>query len=64
MGRGKYSEVFEGIHSGNNEKCVIKILKPVKKKKIKREIKILQNLTGRALHLSLGVFIDKTDTSG
>jgi serine/threonine protein kinase len=32
--------------SGNNEKCVIKILKPVKKKKIKREIKILQNLTG------------------
>ena len=34
------------MHSGNNEKCVIKILKPVKKKKIKREIKILQNLTG------------------
>ena len=46
VGRGKYSEVFEGVHSGNNEKCVIKILKPVKKKKIKREIKILQNLTG------------------
>ena len=46
VGRGKYSEVFEGVHSGNNEKCVITILKPVKKKKIKREIKILQNLTG------------------
>ena len=30
----------------NNEKCVIKVLKPVKKKKIKREIKILQNLSG------------------
>ncbi|KAI8872492.1 kinase-like protein [Ramicandelaber brevisporus] len=28
------------------EKCVIKVLKPVKKKKIKREIKILQNLSG------------------
>ena len=27
-------------------KCVIKILKPVKKKKIRREIKILQNLSG------------------
>ena len=27
VGRGKYSEVFEGIHSGNNQKCVIKILK-------------------------------------
>jgi casein kinase II subunit alpha len=31
---------------GNNSKCVIKILKPVKKKKIKREIKILQNMCG------------------
>ncbi|CAF2082786.1 unnamed protein product [Brassica napus] len=30
----------------SNEKCVIKILKPVKKKKIRREIKILQNLCG------------------
>jgi casein kinase II subunit alpha len=30
----------------NNTKCVIKILKPVKKKKIKREIKILQNMCG------------------
>ncbi|VAH46515.1 unnamed protein product [Triticum turgidum subsp. durum] len=46
VGRGKYSEVFEGINVNNNEKCVIKILKPVKKKKIKREIKILQNLCG------------------
>ncbi|XP_039037059.1 casein kinase II subunit alpha-like, partial [Hibiscus syriacus] len=46
VGRGKYSEVFEGIHITDNEKCVIKILKPVKKKKIKREIKILQNLCG------------------
>ncbi|KAJ1701631.1 hypothetical protein LUZ63_001410 [Rhynchospora breviuscula] len=46
VGRGKYSEVFEGYHRTNNERCVIKILKPVKKKKIKREIKILQNLCG------------------
>eukprot|EP01098_Paradermamoeba_levis_P005666 TRINITY_DN2380_c0_g1_i1.p1 TRINITY_DN2380_c0_g1~~TRINITY_DN2380_c0_g1_i1.p1 ORF type:complete len:341 (+),score=80.62 TRINITY_DN2380_c0_g1_i1:45-1067(+) len=46
VGRGKYSEVFEGICVTNDEKCVIKILKPVKKKKIKREIKILQNLCG------------------
>ncbi|KAL2522678.1 Casein kinase II subunit alpha [Forsythia ovata] len=46
VGRGKYSEVFEGVHTSNNEKCIIKILKPVKKKKIKREIKILQNLCG------------------
>jgi len=46
LGRGKYSEVYEGLNSVNNERCVIKILKPVKKKKIKREIKILQNLCG------------------
>lgn len=36
VGRGKYSEVFEGVHCTNNEKCVIKILKPVKKKKASR----------------------------
>eukprot|EP01032_Pedospumella_encystans_P030793 gene30793-34752_t len=46
IGRGKYSEVFAGMNVTNNSKCVIKILKPVKKKKIKREIKILQNLRG------------------
>ncbi|KAJ3125527.1 Casein kinase II subunit alpha [Nowakowskiella sp. JEL0407] len=46
VGRGKYSEVFEGINIASSTKCVIKVLKPVKKKKIKREIKILQNLSG------------------
>lgn len=46
VGRGKYSEVFEGVNVQNGEKCIIKILKPVKKKKIRREIKILQNLCG------------------
>lgn len=46
VGRGKYSEVFEGINVVNYQKCVVKVLKPVKKKKIKREIKILQNLAG------------------
>lgn len=45
VGRGKYSEVFEGVSVANNQRCVIKILKPVKKKKIRREIKILQNLS-------------------
>ncbi|GAB9477410.1 hypothetical protein Gpo141_00014481, partial [Globisporangium polare] len=46
IGRGKYSEVFEAYNVKDDSKCVIKILKPVKKKKIKREIKILQNLAG------------------
>jgi casein kinase II subunit alpha len=39
-------QVFEGLSIADDEKCVIKVLKPVKKKKIKREIKILQNLAG------------------
>jgi casein kinase II subunit alpha len=34
--------VFQGVSVANNQRCVIKILKPVKKKKIRREIKILQ----------------------
>lgn len=46
LGRGKYSEVFEAVNSSNNTKCVVKVLKPVKKKKIRREIKILTNLRG------------------
>jgi len=46
IGRGKYSEVFKGVDTKNKIPVVIKILKPVKKKKIKREIKILENLQG------------------
>jgi len=46
LGRGKYSEVFAGYNMVDESQCVIKILKPVKKTKIKREIKILQNLCG------------------
>merc|ERR1712232_1442907 len=39
------SEVFSGYHVPTDKQVVIKILKPVKKKKIKREIKILQNVS-------------------
>eukprot|EP00045_Choanoeca_perplexa_P001527 m.20141 g.20141 ORF g.20141 m.20141 type:complete len:354 (+) comp11004_c0_seq1:156-1217(+) len=46
LGRGKYSEVFAGIDIRTDSPVVVKILKPVKKKKIKREIKVLQNLSG------------------
>ncbi|CAG9818765.1 unnamed protein product [Phaedon cochleariae] len=46
LGHGKYSNVFEGRHDGRNERVVIKMLKPVRKKKIKREIKILECLKG------------------
>ena len=46
IGRGKYSEVYDGVNTLNNERCVVKILKPVKKEKIRREIKILQTIYG------------------
>ena len=56
IGRGKYSEVFDGVNVANgNERCVVKILKPVKKKKIKREIKILQKDT---LSISAQISLD------
>lgn len=64
LGRGKYSEVFEGqitsrttpsetsatgrvtmqLPMNQRQPCVIKVLKPVKKRKIKREVKILHAL--------------------
>merc|ERR1712159_326787 len=46
LGRGKYSEVFEAYDIENKSKVVVKVLKPVRRRKIKREIKILQNIKG------------------
>nr|XP_023020592.1 casein kinase II subunit alpha-like isoform X2 [Leptinotarsa decemlineata] len=46
LGHGKYSIVFEGSHEPKNERVVIKMLKPVRKRKVKREIKILDCLKG------------------
>lgn len=43
IGRGKYSEVFEG-KTENKERIVIKVLKPVKQSKINREIMVLKHL--------------------
>ncbi|THH30504.1 hypothetical protein EUX98_g3677 [Antrodiella citrinella] len=53
VGGGKYSEVFEGVDMSNEDRCIIKVLKPVMKKKIKREVKILRNLTGGPNIISL-----------
>mgnify|MGYP000977585007 CR=1 FL=1 len=41
VGRGKYSEVFSGLNTENQQKVCIKLLKPVRKFKILREVKIL-----------------------
>ena len=44
IGRGRYSEVYSGIIKHINTKVVIKILKPINKSKIKREVVILKYL--------------------
>ncbi|KAJ6250628.1 casein kinase ii subunit alpha-3 [Anaeramoeba flamelloides] len=44
IGRGKYSEVFNGVNIETNELCVAKVLKPVRQSKIRREVSILKNL--------------------
>lgn len=36
--------MFQGVDLVNNQSCVVKVLKPVKKRRVKREIKILQDL--------------------
>jgi serine/threonine protein kinase len=59
--------VFEGVNvagASSAEKCIIKVLKPVKKKKIKREIKILQNLAGGPNVVSLLDVVRDPQVSG
>lgn len=44
LGRGRYSEVFKGISTLTKSNVAIKILKPVRQKKINREILVLKHL--------------------
>ena len=46
IGRGRYSEVFEALNLLTNERVVVKMLKPVKKEKVRREIMCLQAMQG------------------
>ena len=46
IGRGKYSDVFKGYDCKRDKKAIIKILKPVRSDKYRREIKILNELKG------------------
>ncbi|GMH41296.1 hypothetical protein BSKO_09206 [Bryopsis sp. KO-2023] len=45
IGQGRYGEVYEG-YDRDRKPCIVKLLKPVKLKKVQREVKILQNLQG------------------
>ena len=53
LGRGKYSEVFLGVDLRTGRPCVIKSLKPVKDKKLNREIKVLQDVADNPLTVTL-----------
>ncbi|KAK9881469.1 hypothetical protein WA026_016353 [Henosepilachna vigintioctopunctata] len=66
LGQGKYSMVFEGMNEKKNENVVVKILKPVRRKKIKREIKILDYLKGgvNIVKLLAVVSIPSSDLNG
>mmetsp|Transcript_8393 Transcript_8393/g.20924 ORF Transcript_8393/g.20924 Transcript_8393/m.20924 type:complete len:390 (-) Transcript_8393:266-1435(-) len=46
LGKGKYGEVYESINQTNKSQCVIKIMRPVKEHRLRREIKILQHVRG------------------
>lgn len=43
-GRGKYSEVYIGQSVKSEEKVIVKVIKPLRKIKFARSVKILQNL--------------------
>lgn len=46
LGKGKYGEVFEGFNFRHNQQCVVKIMRPVKEQRLRREIKILNHVSG------------------
>ncbi|KAM0787077.1 hypothetical protein ACM66B_006336 [Microbotryomycetes sp. NB124-2] len=58
LGRGKYSEVFAAHDSKSHNKVVVKVLKPIKERKIKREIKILQELQKGGLEHNIVKLLD------
>ena len=49
LGKGKYSVVFKAMDNSADKQVVVKILKPVRKPKINREIRILQSVKGSLL---------------
>ena len=42
IGRGRYSEVYKACDLLTNETVVVKMLKPVKKEKVRRELMVLE----------------------
>jgi casein kinase II subunit alpha len=62
VGRGKYGVVFQGIDKRDNSQCVIKIMKPVKEHRLRREIKILRHLRNSPQIINLREVLRDPDT--
>lgn len=51
LGKGKYGEVFESIDIRTGQRCVVKIMRPVKEHRLRREIKVLGHLRNGCPHI-------------
>lgn len=63
IGEGMFSEVFQGVDKKTNQLCAIKVLKPVAKSTVRREIKILDNLRGLTNIITLLAVIGRSSVS-
>jgi len=62
LGKGKYGEVFEGLSVDSGQRCVVKIMRPVKEQRLKREIKILRLVSGGPNVITLHEVVRDPDT--
>jgi casein kinase II subunit alpha len=62
LGKGKYGEVFEGVNLEDGGRCVVKIMRPVKEQRLKREIKILRLVSGGPNIITLHEVVRDPDT--
>jgi casein kinase II subunit alpha len=62
LGKGKYGEVFEGVNLEDGGRCVVKIMRPVKEQRLKREIKILRLVSGGPNIITLREVVRDPDT--
>ena len=62
VGKGKYGEVFEAVDRDTGSRCVVKIMRPVKEARLKREIKILRHVAGGPNIVGLSEVVRDPDT--